>query len=372
MAPTDSVIETVSHAHGWQPSRHPVTLDIAAGLAAFEAADLQAARGEDILSIWSILKSSNSGGRSVRQFLSSASGTRLVQKQLIRWESLRDSQRFSKFSTPTESADPRLPQVGLESQLTRDYHRVEKGLALPEPKRPFGEGALLDRLNSLIPIAHSLVGEATYVRASVAARDALLSWNETGTIDDAVSPVAPEWERQDPALTAAFFANRRSVRHFSSEPVNMEDVRRAIELAAFSPSVCNRQPWRVRLFEGDQIAPVIRHQNGSRGFSKGIPLLALISVELGYFVGRRERNQAWVDGGIFSSSFVWALHGLGLKSCMLNLSITNSTSDALRRDAKLPPSEVPIMMIAIGNGAAGHRSARSIRRKLDEILVSQP
>lgn len=291
--------------------------------------------------------------------------------QLMCREFLIDWRRFARYSTPSESSLSRLSPIGLESQLTRDYHRVEKGLALPAPKRPFGQGPLLNRLNELIPVAEATAPNAPYVRTSIAARDALVAWNDTGAIDDEVSPVAPEWEGQESAVVEAFFRSRRSVRHFSSEAVDLEIVHRAIELAAFSPSVCNRQPWKIRLFSGSNIGKVIRHQNGSRGFAEGIPLLALITVDLGHFVGRRERNQAWVDGGIFASSLVWALHGLGLNSCMLNLSITNTAADALRRDADLNGSEVPIMMVAIGKGAEGHRAARSIRRKLEDLLVKQ-
>lgn len=298
------------------------------------------------------------------------SGTRLGQRQLIRREFSKDGRRYSAYCSPSESSTARLSPIGLESQLTRDYHRVEKGLALPSPKRPFGEGELLGRLNDLIPVASKAAGDLQYVRMSETARDALLAWNEVGVIDDDVSPVAAPWEGQDEETVRAFFTNRRSVRHFSSTPVDLDLIRHAVELAAFSPSVCNRQPWKVRIFVGDRITRIIRHQSGSRGFAEGIPVLALISVELGYFVGRRERNQAWIDGGIFSSSLVWAMHGLGLNSCMLNLSISNDSADALRRDANLPDSEVPIMMIAIGNGAAGHRAARSARRKLNEILLA--
>lgn len=326
-------------------------------------------KGDIRLSLMPKLKSKIRAGL-VRQ-RTTISGTRGVQKWLIRKEFLKDGHRYAKFSSPTESSSPHLSGVGLESQLTRDYHRVEKGLALPSPKRPFGEGALLQRLNDLIPVAHETAHDAPYVRVSVAARDALLEWNEVGTIADEVSPVAPEWSGLDRSVTESFFKNRRSVRHFTSEPIDLNEVHRAIELAAYSPSVCNRQPWKVRLFAGENIARVIRHQSGSRGFSDGIPLLALISVELGYFVGRRERNQAWIDGGIFASSLVWSLHGLGLHSCMLNLSITNNTASALRKDAGLPDSEVPIMMVAIGNGAEGHRAARSVRRQLGQILVGK-
>jgi iodotyrosine deiodinase len=38
--------------------------------------------------------------------------------------------------------------------------------------------------------------------------------------------------------------NRKSVRNFSSNRVNIDDVYRALEVAAQAPSGANRQPWR--------------------------------------------------------------------------------------------------------------------------------
>lgn len=289
-----------------------------------------------------------------------------VQKALNRWEFRRDERRYIAHASLTESSSSRLSGVGLESQLTRDYHRVEKALALPAPKRPFGESLVLSRLNKLIPLAEGNADGTACLRAAVAARDALLEWNSTGVIADEVAPAAPSWE---PIDCEGMFASRRSVRHYSPKPVDLELVRQAIEMAAYSPSVCNRQPWKVRLFSGKEIVRMLRYQNGNSGFTENIPLLALVSVEIGHFFGAGERNQAWIEGGIFSSTLVWALHANGLNSCMLNLSITNSQADLLRAEAKMPASELPIMMVAIGHGAEGHRAARSVRRRLGEIIV---
>ncbi|MGE2736467.1 nitroreductase family protein [Mycolicibacterium vaccae] len=291
-----------------------------------------------------------------------------MRKAIISFEYLRDSRRYTGFSSLVESSSDRLSGARLESQLTRDYHRVEKGLALPAPKRPFGESSFLDRMNSLIPVAQTSDRQEPYIAAAVTARDALVLWNATGVIDEEVAPVPPPYA-PDSGEMEAFFTSRRSVRHFKSTAVDLASVYEAVRLASYSPSVCNRQPWKVRIFEGDDVARLLRHQSGNRGFGDNVPLLALISVELGYFVGRRERNQAWIDGGIFSSSFVWALHSLGLSSCMLNLSITNKVADRLREDANMPASEVPIMMVAIGHGADGHRVARSVRRGTDQIIL---
>lgn len=292
-------------------------------------------------------------------------------QKLSTWREFRkDKRRYQAYSSLIESASPTLRGTELESQLTRDYHRVEKALALPKPKRPFGGSFLLSRLNRLIPLGEEVAPNASFVTAAVAARDALVQWNSTGVTDDAVAPIAHIPEDHGCDDPSAFFTSRRSVRHFSSVVVDLDTIHEAIRLAAHSPSVCNRQPWKVRLFSGEDAVRVLRHQNGNAGFTENIPLLALVSVEISHFFGPGERNQAWIEGGIFASSLVWALHGLGLQSCMLNLSITNQKADSLRRDSGMSSSELPIMMIAIGHGARSHRVARSHRRALHEIAVN--
>jgi nitroreductase len=225
-------------------------------------------------------------------------------------------------------------------------------------------------LDSLITVGAARSPGAPFVQAAIDARDALTEWNTSGAIDGSVAPLSTTLSDRGCEDPDRFFSGRHSVRHFAPTAVDPDLVNRALELAIHSPSVCNRQPWRVRLYTGCEISRILKHQNGNTGFADNIPLLALISVEIGYFCGPGERNQAWIEGGIFSSSLVWALHSVRLESCMLNLSIANKAGDALRRDSGMPSSEIPIMMIAIGHGAHGHRVARSRRRTLDEVIVN--
>ena len=100
-------------------------------------------------------------------------------------------------------------------------------------------------------------------------------------------------------------------------------------------------------------------------------LVALVSVDLGHFAKVGERNQAFIEGGIFATSFVYALHTLGLGSCMLNLSLTTDRLDALRREIGAPPSEVLIMMIAVGHPSPDHRYAASVRRTPANIIARE-
>lgn len=291
---------------------------------------------------------------------------RLQVDRLLRREGRADTERFQRFAVVDPQSPDLASPVQVEARITKSYHSIEKGFSLPEVRRPFGEKAR-SQLAGLVPAASRLAADAEWLRVAQDALDAQRVWNDGGDASVVVAPVGELWRGTVPP---EFFTSRRSVRNFSSQPVDDTVLREAIELASAAPSVCNRAPWRVRLYRGDEVPRVLSVQNGNRGFTENIPVVALISVELGAFIGVIERYQPWIEGGIFASTLQWALHAKGLQSCMLNLSLLNAQASRLRALADIPESEVPITMMAIGHAAEGHRVARSRRRTVDEILVS--
>lgn len=279
-----------------------------------------------------------------------------------------DRKRYLRNSAPSDTgASVRLEGRNLEAQITKDYHRVEKGLALRYPKRPFG-AAVLNRLDMLIPVAEAKGEAAKYVSFAQSARTALLEWNEGMAVAEDVSPVrvASAGSTDD---VRKFFSTRRSTRDFDDRAVSLDDLIEAVELAINTPSVCNRQAWHVRFqLDREDIVQSLAFQNGNTGFTENIPALAIVTVDTRLFAGSGERNQGWIEGGLFSMSLVWALHGMGLDSCMLNMSLPNRHTDALRKELGIPDNELIIMMIAIGYGREGHRVARSPRRDIAEVI----
>lgn len=279
-----------------------------------------------------------------------------------------DRKRYMRNSAPSDDqASVRLGGRNLEAQLTKDYHRVEKGLALRDPKRPFGVG-VLQRLDMLIPVAEVSSESANYVSFAQSARSALIEWNEGMPVMEDVSPVRKATVGGIDDLRE-FFGTRRSTRDFDERAVSLDDLVEAVELAINTPSVCNRQAWHVRFqLESEDIVRSLAFQNGNSGFTENIPALAIVTVDARLFAGSGERNQGWIEGGLFSMSLVWALHGMGLDSCMLNMSLPNRRTDALRKEMDIPDNELVIMMIAIGYGREGHRVARSPRRNVAEVI----
>lgn len=275
-----------------------------------------------------------------------------------------DRKTYAGAMFPEDHLAVGLQGRNLEGQVTKDYHRIEKGLALPDPKRPFGAAAA-QRLVALTPAVEGTT--ENYVRHAHTALSALARWNSDGEIDDDVSPVNATRARTI-GCPEDFFSSRHSVRSFSTRKVDAAILERVVALAIQSPSVCNRQSWHVRFFEGASAASVLEFQNGNAGFGHTVPVVALVTVDARLFSGPGERNQGWIEGGLFAMSLVWAAHAVGLDSCMLNMSVTHKTLGPMRDEIGIPANELVIMMIAIGYGVDGHRIARSPRRSVVEVI----
>lgn len=288
-------------------------------------------------------------------------------------EFVSDARRYQALSTPSSRETlSRLDGLQLECQVTKDYHRIEKGLALANPKRPFGADAK-ERLQFALKdrdLNYAAMPYAAYAKDALAA---LEQWNNGGDIVDLVSPPVPSWV---PSFSeeelSSFFRSRHSVRAFDkSGKIETATIQRAVSLALSSPSVCNRQAWRAHYFEGPQdVSRILKHQSGNRGFGNDASGVFIITADVRLFSGSGERNQRWVDGGIFAMSLVWALHGLGVATCMLNWSKGNNASRLLREEADLDINEDVIVLIAVGRPLDGYRAARSARRSVSDVLIS--
>lgn len=169
----------------------------------------------------------------------------------------------------------------------------------------------------------------------------------------------------------AFVRSRVSSRHFDPDKgVEPGLIDEAVRLAICSPSVCNRQGWRVHcLTETAEIKAALSHQNGNRGFGERIRCLLIVTADLTVFDGVIERYQYWIDGGMFSMTLLLSLHHAGLGTVPLNWSALPSTDRGLRKDIDFPESESVIMMIGVGHPVGECLVPISSRRGLDEVLI---
>lgn len=319
---------------------------------------------------------------------------------LRRWKHLLanghyDVARYARHSGIWGGSDR---QIVLRALITMNYHRLEKGLALAAPRPGFGRQPTQELQRDLSEYVQEFGVDDT-VRVALDALRAYLDFHDAAGapnddlrqfVDELAMSVsvaeATEEERRggvrpttrEDILSAGkldlreFFRHRYSIRHFSAEPVDLALIEDAVRMAQKTPSVCNRQSSKVHVYTtAPERSRVLAHQNGNRGFGEQIDKLLLVTTELGNFVSIGERNQCWVDGGMFAASLVYALHSLGLGTCCLNCSNDMQTDQSLRAAAGIPPSEAIIMMIAVGHLPDRLNVAQSPRKRIDEVLVTR-
>lgn len=281
----------------------------------------------------------------------------------------------------------------LEADIIRLYHQVEKGLAMPDFRPRFGSKHILKlilcledwyRMNDL-PLWHSTTREIG------CAIDALKKYKElhdnlgVDVSDILPSSFASKFDHavignagvrpiqivtgEDRDAFHRIIRSRSSVRHFDRERIPENTiVQRAIEAAICSPSVCNRQTCKVHIYLGEHAREILSLQNGNRGFGHQVPMVLIPTSDVRLLTGARERNQSWIDGGIFSMSLLLALHAEGLGAVSLNWCVLNQADRALHRAADIPPYERILMLIGCGYPESQAVVPISMKRHPNEIV----
>jgi nitroreductase len=165
--------------------------------------------------------------------------------------------------------------------------------------------------------------------------------------------------------------SRCSVRQFAEQPVDPSLVRDAVRIAQKCPSVCNRQTAHAWILQKKEfVQAVLRVQQGSKGFSQQVNTVIVVTSCLECFDGSKERNQGFIDGGLFAMSLMHALHYKGLAVCPLNWSSGRTKDRALRNTIPIPDSHIVVMLLAVGHYPKSFPVANSPRRNLDEVLFT--
>lgn len=274
--------------------------------------------------------------------------------------------------------------------LTKQYHIVEKGLALPDPRKGFGK-----------PKITLLISRADDYQARFGS-DKLIE-NIKETIQQYLHR-NPELQQQDPPYFAllsgfvqepkpvrtggvktmdmhalrqhtsidfeSFVKSRTSVRNFSPDEVPFAKLQKAVDLARFAPSVCNRQSWKVHHITNQTLMrKLLIMQGGNGGFTDSINQLLIVTTDVHRFT-KLESNQIFTDGGLFSMNLLLGLHAQGIGSCCLNTCVTYIVEKQIKKSAHIPDSERLIMMIGIGMLKENFEVAISDRLEVGQILVS--
>jgi len=314
---------------------------------------------------------------------------------------LYDWNRFRKFSSYAISifylqSNGRVKtNFQLLALIQADAHKIEKALAISEPRPGFGVGVVKRLINNLseyyerfgynsrLEISYSILVKYYEFNLSRNAisdslKDKILELPsiipELNSIDDQSAGIIHftknSYLKHSKKDLENFFMSRFSMRQFADKTVDRELLLKAVELASKTPSVCNRQCYHAHIFSGKtQASAVLSYQLGNRGFGDQVDSVIVVSADLSCFFSASERNQAWIDGGLFAMSLMYSLHSLGLGSCPLNWSVAPKRDKALKDATGIPHSHSVIMMIGCGHLKDEFKVAKSKRKPMNELCT---
>lgn len=282
---------------------------------------------------------------------------------------------YAAYSTGTLYREGAIiSDANLEALITIEYHRLEKGLSHHQRRAQFGSDAA-ERLTVALRAAQArgLNSPITRYASAVLASYRREIQQEQGEIVG--------WHRLSrrnvqaaAAINAGqFFPSRHSIRCFDTQKtVNTAAILKAVELARFTPSVCNRQTWHVVICESEQAkAKALSHQNGNLGFGHLASHVLIVGSDRSCFASIGERNQPWVEAGMFAMSLVYALHAQGLGTCCLNWSVEPDRDKDLKQALAIPESLAIGMMIAVGALPDEILVAESRRMSLEQLVSTR-
>ena len=296
----------------------------------------------------------------------------------------RDLTRFVRTSRsirrPTKS--------NIEAEIIAHYHVLEKGISMPMRKEVFG----VNTANSLIKILHrwNLSGFETTSSVQIAVQvltqyfeivgiepcQMFLSLKaDIGGYDDA-NPYrevrSDHLQQQWKGNFEELISNRCSVRHFTGEMLDHTQVRSAINMARNSPSVCNRLGTRVIYITGERVREVLNLQTGNRGFGHNMSSVLVVVHDNSILEGYKERNQGFVDSGLFAMNLMLSLSFHGIGHCPLNWCVENKIDDQIRELLpEIKDSMSVVMIIGMGVMSDTQIMPRSFKRPISEILLSK-
>lgn len=278
----------------------------------------------------------------------------------------------------------------LRARITLHYHSLEKGMSNSNLRIGFGKSALNDLFCSLeeyINCGFSL--EDPRFKSGVSTIHKYIELHKLNNynvldIEERLLSLTSVKEtnaggvyefKRDELLSFKnsnfhdLSKHRFSVRDFSDEEVDRSIIEDAIKISMKTPSVCNRQPWTVYLIQNPRlINEVLKIQGGLNGNGKKMDTLLLVTSDNSYLAGPEERNQGFVDGGMFSMSLLYALTHVGLATCTLNADFDEKRDTLIRQALEISETENLILFIAVGNYPDKFKVPKSQRDSYKNIV----
>lgn len=297
--------------------------------------------------------------------------------------------QMKRFHNASLSEDDEETSIG---RLTMAFHTIEKGFSMPDFRPGFGASKLscfLDMAEEYLEkfgknniqihhIAecvndykkcHSRICHEIEKPLADKIDKFLENFGFSGEDQVQIDKTSADYFPKEGCGFREFALSRHSCRNFSEEPVDIELIKKAVELAQCSPSACNRQPARIYLLSDKKsISRLLKLHKGNRGFGDKVDKLIVISGYMGCY-GPSEFNSVFLDCGIFTMNLAYALHYYKIGACILNWSVLPEYDKEARAFLPIGEKEQICALIACGNVPEQFKVCRSGKKSLESVFT---
>jgi nitroreductase len=157
---------------------------------------------------------------------------------------------------------------------------------------------------------------------------------------------------------------RRSVRKYTEQPVNREDLLDIIRAGTWAPSGLNNQPWRFVIIKEHKIRLTLAEMTKYHKIIESAPVCIAVFIDRNAMYHDIKDYQAM---GACLQNMLLAAHELGLGAVWLGEILKNGPKVIELLDLS---SNLELMaVIALGHSAS--RNQKSTRKELSEVILKE-
>lgn len=278
----------------------------------------------------------------------------------------------------------------MQYTLLRENHVIEKGMSMKNVRRGFGKqkvSKLISRLSLYCDrygnidrtfLKYPLCTIASYIKFqkndNIDVKDIENSFEElcqkAGFAESELNIVSGvslhnSMELQNAAKGdfGSLLYSRHSIRYFKDELPQKQTIEKALQLAARTPSACNRQAWHTHVYFGDEAHELLKMQGGCNGFAEDIPCCIVVTSDMKGFLSY-EPYQCYVDGGLYAQNLINSLNYVGFGTIPLSCGFYTYRLRRIQKRFGIADNEAMVVIIGFGYMCDKMRIAESTRKAI--------
>lgn len=286
----------------------------------------------------------------------------------------------------------------IRGELLRNIHSIEKGLSLRNVRKCFG----LLKIHEAGLLAKKLLDEnedycQEEVKMFVDALGSYLNYHKSANVEDSrleqVEALATELSSRLKASKIStplggyqelvlykhskeefdelsrMIHSRHSVREFSGEPVAIEKILKAIDLARYCPSACNRQAFGVHIICKDTIPVFQNWFDGVGGFADELDKLLLVTAKISSY-RPDEEMQYIVSASVLAGYLTLTLEASNIGCCFIQRPVLPTEQwQRISKQLGISQDEQIICALGIGEKEGSYKVPVSKRVSLERIVT---